>query len=391
MGWSRCLVPAVVVGVLGVPCPALGDEGACSPMSIEADAGVLGRWPALPSRVREAFSGRSDVDACARVTLTSKDRSIAVAVVLPDGRSASRSVARSVDVVPTLEALLLVPRRELTASASDLPSVPSAPEEPLASAPLLGAASTGAQAVPGDRAVAVNAGESATGPVPDHVSNRVPDPVSDCVSNGVPDRVSNGVPNRVSNGDLSARAVAEPPGRLGFELSVVTGARIGAGQTSLGLGGLTFLDIHGWLAGFEGRADAYRGTDGGPPFAALELATLGGKRFRFGSLSLDLTAGPALALRGGVSETSVAAAPSGAGSAQAQTMTPSNSTSFGAMPRLLAGTRVNFRARSVFRVFVGVDGELGPASNPAPELPPGAARLPVWTVGLALGATVGTL
>jgi hypothetical protein len=56
---------------------------------------------------------------------------------------------------------------------------------------------------------------------------------------------------------------------------------------------------------------------------------------------------------------------------------------------LLLGARVNFGALSTLRAFVGVDGELGP-SRAEPTDVPGAPRLPVWTLGLALGATVGT-
>jgi hypothetical protein len=59
-------------------------------------------------------------------------------------------------------------------------------------------------------------------------------------------------------------------------------------------------------------------------------------------------------------------------------------------PRLLLGARVSFGVLSTLHTFVGIDGELGPARAGDGENVPGAPRLPVWTLGLALGATVGT-
>jgi hypothetical protein len=49
---------------------------------------------------------------------------------------------------------------------------------------------------------------------------------------------------------------------------------------------------------------------------------------------------------------------------------------------------VSFSPGSTVHTFVGIDGEVGP-SRLGEDLPH-APQLPVWTVGLALGATVGT-
>jgi hypothetical protein len=59
---------------------------------------------------------------------------------------------------------------------------------------------------------------------------------------------------------------------------------------------------------------------------------------------------------------------------------------------LLVGARLGFSPRSVFRTFVGVDGELGPSRTAAaPEANVSSSpRMPTFTVGLSLGATVGT-
>jgi hypothetical protein len=69
-------------------------------------------------------------------------------------------------------------------------------------------------------------------------------------------------------------------------------------------------------------------------------------------------------------------------------VTKASSTS--TVPRFVLGTRLNFGARSTVRAFVGIDGELGPARAGDSVDMPNASRLPIWTLGLALGATVGT-
>jgi hypothetical protein len=52
---------------------------------------------------------------------------------------------------------------------------------------------------------------------------------------------------------------------------------------------------------------------------------------------------------------------------------------------------VGFSPRAVFRTFVGIDAEWGPARAPtAPGDNIESPRLPNYSIGLALGATVGT-
>ncbi len=354
-------VLVAIVGALGARS-ALAADRPCSPMAVDADARVRGLWPAAAEHVREAFDARDDIDTCARVRLRiggASDAAIVVQVILPDGRAASRAVARREDVVPTLEALLLVPRQPEAESASGSfePPVEIQVEVP-------GASTGPTSSLPGIGLQGVQA--SGTPPVPERdVLTRVPQAV---------------------------------PGRLGIELSVATGARIGDGQASVGVGALSFLDIRGWLIGFEGRLDRYQGIGGDSgsqaprDMAALELAALGGRRFRFGTLALDLVTGPALALQG-ASRTTVARVatntPTPTGSVTTDTLT---STSNSAVPRLVAGARLSFRARSVLRPFLGFDAEIDPLAPFVDNNDPGNVlhRLPVWTVGLALGATVGT-
>ncbi|HWZ87232.1 MAG TPA: hypothetical protein VNW92_00230, partial [Polyangiaceae bacterium] len=341
MKLRRVAILAALSGMLAAP-PALAADRACSPMTVETDANVRARWPELPERVQGAFGARPDIDSCARVRLRMTDAAITVAVVLPDGRSASRSVSRQADVVPTLEALLLVPERQAPA-ALEAAAAPM-PEAPETLPPVHGKPARSPRALP--------ASES--------VSTRV------------------GGPQASDRDASSARSPAGAPSRLRVELSVAAGARIGDGQTSVGVGALSFLDIAGWLGGFEGRFDRYRTSpgpqDGAPRDApALELAILAGRRLGFGTLALDLIAGPGLALRGGTSTSVMEVVGMSGQPTIVKSGTSQNS------PRLLLGARLNLGARAVFHTFVGMDGDFGPvpATDPMGEVPP----LPAWTVG----------
>ena len=316
-------------------------------MVVEADASVGAQWRGIVDDLRAVLHGRDDLDRGARVRLAARHGSVEVQVVLPDGRYAERSIRRREDVVPTIEGLLLVPQPSApTATPAAAAVAPEAQDVPLAATP-----------------------ESPVGPASQPAPEVRPD-------RGLADR------------DAMPHVPADRPERLRIELSVVTGARIGADrQGSVGIGAMSFLDISGWLLGFEGRADRYQTLDptapgtGKPPSGAsggaLELSVLGGRRLRFGSTSLDLVAGPAAALQG---TTTFQTQSPGTGNGVSES---SSSTA----PRLVLGARLNFGARSTVRWFVGLDGELGPDRADNTDVP----HLPIWTAGLALGATLGTL
>lgn len=340
---TRCAASLpVLASIFVVLCarPARAQDPVCARVSTEAEAPVSALWPGLLATVREAFDSREDIDRCARVELRSRGGSIAVEAVLPDGRFASRSVTRAEDVVPTLEALLLLPRRDA------LP-LPPPVDSGLGPASSTGTTSTVARPSP----------RTEDAPI-----DRTPAP-----------------------SDHDAPLGLAPSRRLGIELSVATGARMGDGQTSLGLGAFSFLNLSGWLVGFEGRLDRYqrlgasndwKGSPDGAS-AALELAVLGGRRVRLNSLAFDFLVGPAVALQGTFTS-------------QTQTNTGTfTQSSSSTVPRFLLVSRLNFAASATLHAFVSIDGELGPPRAGGDDLP-GAARLPVWTLGLALGATVGT-
>jgi hypothetical protein len=167
-------------------------------------------------------------------------------------------------------------------------------------------------------------------------------------------------------------------GHLRIELSALTSARVGDGQWGLGLGALSLLDFSGWLVGFQGRGDHYQMLTGARSGAALELGPLAGRRLRFAELAVDFLAGLAATFQG--------TATYEMRSSDGTKVSASNTST---VLRLLLGARVNFHPVSTVCPFVGVEGELGPARDGDGDVP-NAPRLPIWTFGLALGATVGT-
>jgi hypothetical protein len=323
---------AALVAFLAGLCPAraLAVERDCPGLNIEPDAGMRAQWPDLLQRIDREFSLRPDVDVCARVELRLESHSvITVSVALPDGRATSRSVTRHDDVIPVLQALLLVPEAPRVVALVASPKAPSAPR---------------------------------------------------------PARVE-----RTSRTDRDTAPAVAGARQLGFELSVLTGARVGDGQLGLGVGALSFLEVRSWLIGFAGRVDSYTPLAGGDSETALELALLGGKRFDFGRVSLDLSAGPGVAIKGlAFSQTEVVRSDDMAPPSPPPEPPPLHADpSSGPVPRLLLGARLGFSPRSVFRTFVGIDGEFGP-THASPSEVTESARLPSFSVGLALGATVGT-
>jgi hypothetical protein len=320
---------------------ALAGDPGCATVELQASAGLRARWPRLAGSVRDALAARDDIDRCARVTLGlgAKDASLTVAVILPDGRSAARAMERPEDVVPALAALLLIPE-----GAPPLPG--TEPSDPPSGEPPPGAPHPAGSGVAGASASTIR--RDAPAPRP-------------------------------------AAAPLTPPdggrGGLNVELAVAMSGRFGDGQVGAAIGAVSFLEVSGWLAGFEGRVDGYQRDAAGGPNGALELALLGGRRFRSdsGSVTLDLTAGAALALQG--SSKSVKEVGS--------TSPPMTTNTSRAEARARAGARLNLRASSALRPFVALDGDFGRA-RAANEIENDLLPLPAWTLGVAFGAAVGT-
>jgi hypothetical protein len=335
----RPLISAVAAVFSALMCPAAlaaAAEGRCPAVTVEADTRVRSAFPDGIDRIQSEFTARPDVDACAHVGLRLRDDgAIEVSVALPDGRTSSRTVAEPEDVVPTLQALLLIP----------VPA-PAPREEPAETPPLVTAPST--------------------------TTARVDEP-----------------------SDSKRGAISTEERALGVELSALMGARAGDGQVAYGAGAFSLIEVNGWLFGFEGRIDAYQTTSGGDPESALELALLVGRRVYFDSVALDLSAGPAVAMKGIASTGSVWVERRSSAMPPPPQPEPAEPTT-GPLPRLLVGARLGFAPRSVLRAFVGFEAELGPSQgNDDPgELQRNAAslpRLPRYTAGFVVGATVGTL
>ena len=331
---------ATVVALL-LAAPVAAAERACSSLSVEADARVHSRWPELAARVREAFVGRADIDACARVWLGMRGGSLELVVALPDGRSATRVLERPGEIEPTLAALLLVPE----------PSAPAIDAEP---------------------------------------EPREPEPV-------LPDVEAEPSPPRAKARRPYAQHATGPqdaPSEVRLDFSLLTAARAGDGMVSAGVGALSTLDLASWLIACELRLDGYSSLepseDLGP---VLSLAALGGYRIRFGTMALDLSAGPALAMI--ASETTDRAeavalpSPNGAPPPVGTAPTlPDDASSSAFVPRLAIAAHYRFAMHSLLRAFVGVDAQLGP-SRLGDDSSAGMTRLPEWALGLVLGATLG--
>jgi hypothetical protein len=327
----RATTRFLLLSALGatVACPAGAVEHSCATLSVEADSRLRARHPELAGRVREAFEGRADVEPCPRISLSFERSLIGVEVELPDGRSAVRSLERSEDVVPTLEALLLVPEVE-KAKLEPPPERPSKPRRrpPLSRAP------------------------TSAGPEPDR-------------------------------GVSSARAASQPS-TLRVELSAALGVRAGDDHVGVGLGLSSLLQISSWFAGFQARADQYQTSNDSIGF--VEVGILTGKRIDLEPFALDLLAGPAFALQGAMTRTDVMQTPQDGSTTK--TERTRTLTEAGPQTRALFGTRLSFDARSIFHAFVALDGDVALSSSD--DGAPGAAELPAWTVGLSVGSTVGT-
>src|SRR3954469_4221340 len=120
------LAQLLTLAVLALgPRPTRAAERGCPAIAIEPDSAFRARFPDLLGRIQSELAARADIDACAHVALRcAHDADIDVSVTLPDGRSASRSVARREDVMPTLQALLLVPDHALLVSAPEPSPLP---------------------------------------------------------------------------------------------------------------------------------------------------------------------------------------------------------------------------------------------------------------------------
>jgi len=320
------------------PGTALAAQPACPAANVVSDQALRARWPDLVPRVRDEVLSRDDIDACASIKLRlAADTTIRVEVALPDGRAASRGALRPEDVIPVLQALLLMPE------PLAFPAVPTHSRATERTPPLSRPRPRAAERFTTDSA-------GANGP------------------------------------SLASRA-----GGLGVELSVIGGARFGDGQASYGLGAQSFLELSGWLVGFEGRADRYHQWSGVQAQTALELGVVAGKRIRFDGVTLDVAAGPGFAIKGALaSQTEVAVVSNSSDQPPAPPPDARSAPepSSGPVPRVLAGVHLGFSPRSVLRTFVGVDGTFGPAR--ADGLGPNSPSMPRWTLGLTLGATVGT-
>jgi hypothetical protein len=175
---------------------------------------------------------------------------------------------------------------------------------------------------------------------------------------------------------VAPELAAQPPpaggSRTGIEFSLAAGVRLGDSQSSVGLGAISFLELSSWLLGVGLRADHYESPS--EAYSVAELMALFGHRFRVHSAAVDLVAGPALVMQ---TESRVETGPAG-GFRETRTEP---------VPRLAVAGHVHFGPPSSLHPFVGIEAEAGPTTVQDPRPSP---ELPAWTLGVALGASVGT-
>ena len=338
--WPPLRVP-VLGGILVLSPSLAAAELECAGLRLAVDAELAERFPALADSVRAAFLARGDTDSCPQVELALREQDIEVRVALADGRSTVRSLARAEDVVPTLQALVIVPERGETTDTTRAAS-PAAPKVVPVNAASKRAETKSAPKTR-SRARAQRAGEPG-----DTVEDR---------------------------GVLAVEPEPAAPSALRIELSAAVGAHSGEeGRSSLNFGLQSLLDIQRFLAGFQVRLDQYQGGESG----AFEIALLGGRRFDFGVVGLDLLLGPSLASLGDSSQ-----------DVRADTASrppPPVEEDANAAYAFLA-TRVSFFPHSTLRPFVSGDAAL--RLDERTTLDP--APFPTWSAGVSVGATVGTL
>ncbi len=281
--------------------PTAEAQPACPPLEVIASRAVLARWPELAERIEATFADRSGIDTCASVSVSRDGDAIELEVRLADGRLASRRVTDEEDVIPSLEALLLLPHTQpLTAAAEPRPTSTAAPRPRARSRP---ARWLGVQERP------IPAGPS----------------------------------------EIDAD-------RTGIDVALAADARLGDGRTALGLGVLALFEASGWLSGTRVRTSEYMDGSVRAPsssFTTIELAALAGRRVRFEGLALDLVAGPAVAIEMG-KRTETELAPS------KEPESPSSS-----LARFVASGHLEFAPRSTFRPFAGLEAELGAVGDEA--------------------------
>jgi hypothetical protein len=160
------------------------------------------------------------------------------------------------------------------------------------------------------------------------------------------------------------------------EGSLAVTARTGGAQSAgAGVGAGIVLDMNAWLFGLNGRVERYDGAQAGAHVGTqvLSLTAVAGRRVRAGFASVDFFGGAGIA--------SVFATEPNA----PQRLRPDAQTDAWAgtvnVPQLVLGTRLTLGARSLVRVFVGLDGEMRPGT------PDGETA---WSIGGSLGLTVGS-
>jgi len=86
------------------------DAASCRGAELDVK-GASGPWVRRIEEARARVRQAPDIDPCARLSFTAKDNEMIMRVVLADGRTAVRRILRPEDLLETVTAVLLLPRR----------------------------------------------------------------------------------------------------------------------------------------------------------------------------------------------------------------------------------------------------------------------------------------
>ena len=321
---ARALAFAAALAALSGAQRARAGAGACDGSRMDVSPEVDRHWRDAIDAACSALHGAA-VDSTAHVRFSARGADLLVEVALADGRAASRRLSSTDALLPTLEALVVLPAAPAASNAPPSSAPPSAP--------------------------------------PDEAAEFRPR-----ITSVVPDNHSSGI-------EPSPPPVTTVPG-LGIDLGGGFGGRIAAhGYLSAAPGAFAELRLGSWLFGTQLRWDVIGGKSA-PLVDVFEMETVlvgitVARRVRVGFGSVDVGLSPRLAVETQTFETGT-----------------DGEQSFAATDiRLGAFTRVSF-GTSAFRPMLEVDGDLSPSRlRRVAQLDPRLPALPSWSAGLSAGVS----
>lgn len=130
------LVLAVIAAAAPLPSRAqpatVTAQTACKDERVQVEGALSDQWLDAVIRLCDALAKMNDVDPSARLHIAQSDADLVVGAVVADGRVAVRRVQAPEELLPTVEALVVLPAQSAeTATAPAVPAAPPASPPPL--------------------------------------------------------------------------------------------------------------------------------------------------------------------------------------------------------------------------------------------------------------------